>query len=76
VPAGCGAIGYFDAFCGLKQRHGLTLIGIGHEDGHVDLNCGADKVLKPGDIIYYISDHRWSPADIDWTGICRGAVAA
>lgn len=75
LPAGCGAIVYYDAFCGLKRQHGLTLIGIG-DDGHVDLNCAADKALEPGDTLYYIADHRWSANEVDWTAICRSAVAA
>jgi voltage-gated potassium channel len=76
LPAGCGTIGYFDAFCGLKRQHGLTLIGVGDEDGHVDLNCATDKPLEPGDTLYYIADHRWSADAIDWTALCRKGVVA
>lgn len=75
LPVGCGTLRYFDAMCGLKKRHGLTLIGIGDE-GHVDLNCGSDKLLEPGDTLYYIADHRWLAEEIDWPAICRAGVAA
>jgi voltage-gated potassium channel len=75
LPGGCAPIAYYDAFCGLKRRHGLTLIGIGDEDGHVDLNCVTDKPLNAGDTLYYIADHRWSADEIDWTGICQAEAA-
>lgn len=74
LPPQCAAIAYFDAFCGLKRRYGLTLIGISHGDGQVDLNCGADKPLRAGDTLYYIADHRWSPDRIDWAALCGEKV--
>lgn len=76
LPAGCGEIAYFDALCGLKRQHGLTLIGVGNADGHVDLNCPADRALGVGDTLYYIADHRFSANEIAWPALCAKAVAA
>ena len=76
IPGGCGPLRYLDLFCNLKQKHELTLIGVGHEDGRVDLNCGSDKRLGAGDTLYYIADHRIRADDIDWTAVCRPAVSA
>jgi voltage-gated potassium channel len=76
IPAGCGPLRYLDLFCNLKQKYELTLIGVGQEDGHVDLNCGSDKPLNPEDTLYYIADHRVRAEIIDWAVVCRPAVTA
>ncbi|MET0251890.1 MAG: ion channel [Novosphingobium sp.] len=69
LPPRAGTIRYLDAFCGLKQRHGITLIGLAGNDGKVDLNCAADCQLKPGDILYYIADCRCAVDDLDWAAL-------
>lgn len=69
LPASCGSIPYFDALCDLKRNHGITLIGVGDE-GHVDLNCRADKILTTGDTLYYIADHRLVASEVDWQALC------
>ena len=38
----------------------------GADDGEVDLNCPTDRPGGPGDVLYYIADHRLRETDIDW----------
>lgn len=76
VPAGQGMMRYIDVLLGLKQRHGLTVIGLCRDGGRkVDLNCPVDCPVAGGDTLYYISDHRVSPAEVDWAALAVKAAA-
>lgn len=72
LPADMSPIVYFDALTGLKRSNGLTLIGLGDQQGHVDLNCAADRVVNAGDTLYYIADHRVLASAIDWSAFGNG----
>ena len=72
LPADMNPIGYFDALAGLKRSNGLTLIGLGDQQGHVDLNCAADRVMNAGDTLYYIADHRILASEVDWSAFGNG----
>lgn len=69
LPDAAGTIRYLDALCGLKQRHEVTMIGVGRSDGEVDLNCGRECELRPGDTIYYIADRRYAADEFDWAAL-------
>ena len=72
LPEDTGPIVYFEALTRLKRSNGLTLIGLGDEQGHVDLNCTADRVVNGGDTLYYIADHRILAGEIDWSAFGKG----
>jgi voltage-gated potassium channel len=68
VPHGQQAIPYIDVLLTLKQQHGLTVIGLCRMgERKVDLNCPVVCPVAGGDTLYYIADHRVSPAEVDWT---------
>lgn len=76
VPTGQAAMLYLDVLLALKQRHGLTVIGLCREGGRrVDLNCAVDCPVAGGDTLYYIADHRVSPADVDWATLAARKAA-
>ena len=67
VPESSRRYAFMDLLINLKIHHGATLIGVrGAEDGEVDLNCPTDQSVGPGDVLYYISDHRLRQTDIRW----------
>lgn len=76
LPAGMPGIPYLDVMIGLKQSHGLTLIGMRRADaGVVDLNCPADCRVEAGDSLFYIADHRVSADAVDWAVMGRAVMA-
>ena len=76
VPAGAGIARYFQLMCGLKERAGVTLIGVCRQSGSaVDLNCPPDMAVHPGDTLYYIADRRIDAERIDWAA-CAAMEAA
>lgn len=76
VPAGHGPIPYLDVLLALKQRHGLTLIGLCRGgERQVDLNCPVDCPVTGGDTLYYIADHRVSPGEVDWATMATRKAA-
>lgn len=76
VPAGQQAMPYLEVLLALKQRHGLTVIGLCREGGRkVDLNCPVDCPVTGGDTLYYIADHRVSAAEVDWASLAARKAA-
>lgn len=76
VPAGAAVARYFQLMCGLKERAGVTLIGVCRQSGSaVDLNCLPDTEVHPGDTLYYIGDRRIDAGRIDWAA-CAAMEAA
>jgi voltage-gated potassium channel len=76
VPAGVAGLAYLDVMVALKQACGLTLIGLCRAGGRkVDLNCAGDCIVAGGDTLFYIADHRVSPAEVDWTAIALRRAA-
>lgn len=70
VPAEIPPIVYLDAFFGLKQRNGITLIGLTRANARtVDLNCKTDCPIQGGDTLYYIADHRVVSSTVDWAAL-------
>lgn len=67
VPSGAGPLRYVDVLLALKQRHGLTLIGLCRDGASkVDLNCPVDCEVGAGDTLFYIADHRVTAGDVAW----------
>ncbi len=70
VPQDVGPLAYVDALLALKQRDGLTLIGMCRAGTRkVDLNCKSDCTITGGDTLFYIADHRVAPSEVDWAAI-------
>lgn len=73
LPPDFGRLDYLDVLYGLKQAHGLTLIGICRDGtGNVDLNCPIDCEVAAGDTLFYIADRRVVAGGIDWVAMRRG----
>lgn len=76
IPASIPALAYVDVMLAFKQIHGLTLIGMCRAGVRkVDLNCSADCMAEGGDTLFYIADHRVSPAEVDWAAIAHRRAA-
>ncbi|MEO0792390.1 MAG: ion channel [Pseudomonadota bacterium] len=77
VPAGIERISYLDLMLGLKRAHDMTLVGIAEDDGKtVDLNCPVDRVIKGGDVLFYIADRRVSADTVLWHTLKRELEAS
>ena len=77
LPAEAGPLRYFDVLLALKERHGVTLIGMCRRDGSkVDLNCPPDGEVKAGDTLFYIADRRIVAGEVAWAAIRRETIAA
>ena len=75
LPESAGVTRYYDLLCGLKERAGVTLIGLcRHQESAVDLNCPPDCPVRPGDTLYYIADSRIDAGRLDWTSFARAAA--
>lgn len=76
VPPHAIKLVYLDVLLGLKQAHGLTLIGICRDGARsVDLNCPVDCEFGTGDTLFYIADRRIEASAVDWAAM-QVAVAA
>lgn len=76
VPDIVGTLPYYVLLCGLKERHDITVIGVGaHDDHGVDLNCPPASNVRPGDTLFYIADQRVDLRTVDWESYARKAAS-
>ena len=72
MPPSASPIPYLDALVALKRLHGITLVGVCRERGRdLDLNCAPDRLVQPGDTLFYIADARIAADEIDWMALPR-----
>lgn len=67
IPPEAPEINFVSLMILLKKISNVTLIGVRSSDKQEpDLNCGDTRIVKAGDIIYYIGDFRINSAEIPW----------
>lgn len=74
VPDTAAPMAYVDLMVALKRVMRVTLIGVCEEGGaRMELNCKPDRIIGPGNVLFYIADDRREPTAEQWQSITGAA---
>lgn len=74
VPAGTPSYPYGALLHGFYRRHGVSLIGLASGPGmdQISLNAEPDRLVHPGETLYYIGAIRLKADAVEWREVAEG----
>jgi voltage-gated potassium channel len=73
IPDTLTEIAFGSLFRAMKARHHATALGVssGEANDALTLNPKDDRMVRGGDIIYYMADRRLSSSGVDWPSLAK-----